>query len=71
MHYSLEDLMTFDPDIAGVFRNELKRQEEQIELIASENYASKRVLMAQGSVLTNKYAATLLKGTMEAVSMLM
>jgi glycine hydroxymethyltransferase len=56
MHYSLEDLMTFDPDIAGVFRNELKRQEEQIELIASENYASKRVLMAQGSVLTNKYA---------------
>jgi glycine hydroxymethyltransferase len=48
--------MTFDPAIAGVFCNELKRQENQIELIASENYASKRVLMAQGSVLTNKYA---------------
>jgi len=37
-------------------RNELRRQEEHIELIASENYASPRVLEAQGSVLTNKYA---------------
>ena len=35
---------------------ECNRQEEHIELIASENYASKRVLEAQGSVLTNKYA---------------
>ena len=35
---------------------ELNRQEEHIELIASENYASKRILEAQGSVLTNKYA---------------
>ena len=37
-------------------RHEERRQEEHIELIASENYASPRVLAAQGSVLTNKYA---------------
>ena len=46
----------FDPDLAEALKNELRRQEEQIELIASENYASPRVLEAQGSVLTNKYA---------------
>jgi glycine hydroxymethyltransferase len=46
----------FDPDLAGAIRAEGLRQEEHIELIASENYASPRVLEAQGSVLTNKYA---------------
>src|ERR1700726_4146364 len=46
----------FDPDLAKAIADERKRQEDHIELIASENYASPRVLEAQGSVLTNKYA---------------
>jgi len=46
----------FDPELWSAMENELRRQEEHIELIASENYASPRVLQAQGSVLTNKYA---------------
>ena len=45
-----------DPEIAGAIGRELKRQQEFIELIASENIVSKAVLEAQGSVLTNKYA---------------
>lgn len=47
---------TFDPELAAAIAQEERRQEENIELIASENYASPRVLEAQGSVLTNKYA---------------
>ena len=46
----------FDPELAQAIANERGRQEDHIELIASENYASPRVLEAQGSVLTNKYA---------------
>ncbi len=46
----------FDEDLWQAMQNELRRQEDHIELIASENYASPRVLAAQGSVLTNKYA---------------
>ncbi|HEY1991115.1 MAG TPA: serine hydroxymethyltransferase [Gammaproteobacteria bacterium] len=46
----------FDDELNGALRNELRRQEENIELIASENYVSPRVLAAQGSVMTNKYA---------------
>jgi glycine hydroxymethyltransferase len=46
----------FDPELWGAMQDELRRQEDHIELIASENYASPRVLEAQGSVLTNKYA---------------
>ncbi len=46
----------FDEELAAAIAGEVKRQEEHIELIASENYASPRVLEAQGSVLTNKYA---------------
>jgi glycine hydroxymethyltransferase len=46
----------FDPELAEAIRNELRRQEDHVELIASENYASPRVLEAQGTVLTNKYA---------------
>jgi glycine hydroxymethyltransferase len=46
----------FDPELAASIRAERQRQEDHIELIASENYASPRVLEAQGSVLTNKYA---------------
>ncbi len=46
----------FDPELAAAMAAELQRQEDHVELIASENYASPRVLEAQGSVLTNKYA---------------
>jgi len=46
----------FDPELAAALDDERTRQEDHIELIASENYASPRVLEAQGSVLTNKYA---------------
>src|SRR5579859_233885 len=46
----------FDPELAAAIGGEERRQEEHIELIASENYTSPRVLEAQGSVLTNKYA---------------
>jgi glycine hydroxymethyltransferase len=47
---------TADPDLARILDRELKRQQDQIELIASENIVSRAVLEAQGSVLTNKYA---------------
>ncbi|MDX2164331.1 MAG: serine hydroxymethyltransferase [Gammaproteobacteria bacterium] len=50
------DLAKVDPEIFDAIRSESERQEEHIELIASENYASRAVLEAQGSVLTNKYA---------------
>ena len=46
----------YDLDLWASFENEAQRQEDHIELIASENYASKRILEAQGSLLTNKYA---------------
>jgi glycine hydroxymethyltransferase len=46
----------FDPELKAAIDAEVRRQEDHIELIASENYASPRVLEAQGSVLTNKYA---------------
>ena len=49
-------LHQFDPAIWQVIEDEKIRQEEHIELIASENYVSPLVLEAQGSVLTNKYA---------------
>ncbi len=46
----------YDDELANAIREERQRQEDHVELIASENYASPRVLEAQGSVLTNKYA---------------
>jgi glycine hydroxymethyltransferase len=46
----------FDKELFDALQSELQRQEDHIELIASENYVSPRVLQAQGSVLTNKYA---------------
>ena len=49
-------LMEQDPEIGQAVQNEIQRQRNAINLIASENYASKAVLEAQGSVLTNKYA---------------
>jgi glycine hydroxymethyltransferase len=57
MSYSLQTkLAEFDPDLWSAMRKEAKRQEDHLELIASENYTSPLVLQAQGSVLTNKYA---------------
>jgi glycine hydroxymethyltransferase len=50
------DIRSFDPELHHALESERRRQEDHIELIASENYASPRVLEAQGSVLTNKYA---------------
>ncbi len=49
-------IAAFDPELASAMSEERRRQEEHLELIASENYASPRVMEAQGSVLTNKYA---------------
>ncbi|AWV06464.1 serine hydroxymethyltransferase [Marilutibacter maris] len=46
----------YDPELAQAIADEARRQEDHVELIASENYASPRVMEAQGSVLTNKYA---------------
>jgi len=51
-----KDLSLTDPDLFKSIKLELKRQQEHIELIASENIVSKAVLDAQGSILTNKYA---------------
>lgn len=56
MYNSSFTLKIFDPELAQAVRSEEKRQQENIELIASENYVSPRVLELQGSVLTNKYA---------------
>ncbi|MBL10620.1 MAG: serine hydroxymethyltransferase [Acidiferrobacteraceae bacterium] len=51
-----QSIADIDPELAKAISDEQKRQEQHIELIASENYTSPRVLEAQGSVLTNKYA---------------
>ena len=56
MYTSQQTISSFDPDLWRAMAAEQQRQEDHIELIASENYASPRVLEAQGSVLTNKYA---------------
>ncbi|TAN45208.1 MAG: serine hydroxymethyltransferase [Nitrospirae bacterium] len=52
----MENLKKTDPDIYNAIQGETRREQEKILLIASENYASKAVLEAQGSVFTNKYA---------------
>lgn len=54
--FKAQSLQTFDPAIWQAIQHEKERQEDHIELIASENYASPLVLQVQGSVLTNKYA---------------
>jgi len=51
-----QTIAQFDPELWGAIQQESRRQEDHIELIASENYASPAVMAAQGSVLTNKYA---------------
>ena len=55
-HFFADGVDRSDPELAQVLSSELERQQDQIELIASENIVSKAVLQAQGSVLTNKYA---------------
>ncbi|MBS3947351.1 MAG: serine hydroxymethyltransferase [Dethiobacter sp.] len=52
----MASLKSFDPEVAQAIDQEFQRQQDHLELIASENYVSKAVLAAQGSVLTNKYA---------------
>ena len=54
--YSFEEIQAFDPEIANAIRLETGRQNDHIELIASENFVSKAVMAAMGSTLTNKYA---------------
>ena len=53
---NLESLAQYDKDVFQGIESELKRQREHVELIASENFVSKAVLEAQGSIMTNKYA---------------
>ena len=53
---NISSIKEYDRDLWTSFENEAQGQEDHIELIASENYASKRILEAQGSLLTNKYA---------------
>ena len=54
--YSLDEVRAVDPEVASAIEQELGRQRDHIELIASENIVSKAVMAAMGSVLTNKYA---------------
>jgi len=54
--YSFEDVKSFDPELAKAISLEIGRQNDHIELIASENFVSKAVMAAMGSPLTNKYA---------------
>jgi glycine hydroxymethyltransferase len=56
MYSNNKTIERVDPDLWQAIKGEIQRQEDHIELIASENYASPAVLQAQGSVLTNKYA---------------
>ena len=56
MFYISDRIKGFDDELWNAIQGECQRQEEHVELIASENYTSPRVLEAQGSVLTNKYA---------------
>jgi glycine hydroxymethyltransferase len=54
--FTAQKLEQADPEICSVIRREAQRQEDHVELIASENYTSPAVMAAQGSLLTNKYA---------------
>lgn len=54
--YSFEDIQVYDPELAEAMTKEIGRQNDHIELIASENFVSKAVMAAMGSPLTNKYA---------------
>ena len=54
--FRYQDLATFDPEVHAAIVDELARQRNTLEMIASENFVPRAVLEAQGSVLTNKYA---------------
>lgn len=54
--YSFDEVKEFDPEVAEAIKLEVGRQNDHIELIASENFVSKAVMAAMGSWLTNKYA---------------
>ena len=71
MSFFSSSLSEIDNEIHQAINKELSRQQNQIELIASENIVSKAVLEAQGSVMTNKYAeGYALKGTTVVVNLL-
>ena len=53
---SLNEIEKFDPDVAQLIASEIERQRDVLRLIPSENYASRAVLEATGSCLTNKYS---------------
>ncbi|MCD8155853.1 MAG: serine hydroxymethyltransferase, partial [Clostridiales bacterium] len=54
--YGTEEIRLVDPEVADAIDAELRRQNDHIELIASENWVSPAIREAQGSVMTNKYA---------------
>ena len=54
--YSFDEIRSFDPELAESIELEIGRQNDHIELIASENFVSKAVMAAMGSPMTNKYA---------------
>jgi len=54
--YSFDEIKSYDPELAKCISDEMARQEEHLELIASENFVSKAVMATMGSPLTNKYA---------------
>ena len=51
-----DTLSSYDPEVYHLIENELHRQQEGLELIASENFASSQVIAAMGNIMTNKYA---------------
>lgn len=56
MHFNLDNVRKIDPEVALVLDQELNRQQSKLEMIASENFTSRAVMEACGSVMTNKYA---------------
>jgi glycine hydroxymethyltransferase len=55
-HFNIDHIRKFDPEVANALDLEINRQEDKLEMIASENFTSRAIMEAQGSVLTNKYA---------------
>jgi glycine hydroxymethyltransferase len=56
MHFNIDHVRKTDPEIAALLDQELARQQNKLEMIASENFTSRAVMEACGSVMTNKYA---------------
>jgi len=56
MHFNIDHVRKVDPEIAAAFDKEIERETYKLEMIASENFASRAVMEAQGTVMTNKYA---------------